>query len=446
MKLAELALIVRGVLTGQDAQFKQVSIDTRTLQAGDLYWAIRGERFDGHDFIAQAKAKGAVGAIVSRPVNEADWPVITVCDTVKALGDYAHRHRQQYSLPIIALTGSCGKTTTKTLIAAILQQQGAALATFGNMNNDIGVPLTLLQLRHDHRYAVIELGANRAGDIAYTSALVEPQVALITNIGPAHIEGFGSLEGVARAKAEIYQSLSTTGIAIINADEPYAAQWLTQLPTANVVTFGCEQPANVMAKYLGMDERGHARIAVSCFDTRLELTLPLPGRHNIGNALAAIAACVAVDIPLATIERGLRQAPVVKGRLQPYSHSSGALLIDDTYNANPSSVAAALRYIADLPGKKILVLGDLAELGPQTQTYHTELGQLANELHMDAVFTYGQNSCYTSQAFAGQSQHFTDLPPLVDALGTYLAAGTVMLFKGSRSAQMEKVLHAVIQQ
>ncbi|NKB47504.1 MAG: UDP-N-acetylmuramoyl-tripeptide--D-alanyl-D-alanine ligase [Legionellales bacterium] len=447
MKLTRLAPIVQGECLGGDASFTQISIDTRTLQPGDLYWAIRGEQFDGHEFVAQAKAQGAVGAVVSQSVTQADFPIIQVVDTVQALGDYAHHHRQQFSLPIIALTGSCGKTTTKTLIASILQQQGPALATPGNFNNAIGVPLTLLQLCAEHRYAVIELGANHMGEIAYTAGLVHPQVALITNIGPAHIEGFGSEQGVAQAKSEIYQSLSAAGIAVLNADEPYAKQWQMQLPTSRVITFGVEQPANITAKCAAVDEVGCVTMTVTCFDTSFDVALPLPGRHNMYNALAAIAACVAIDIPLDVIKQGLQQVNSVKGRLQAHQHRSGARLIDDTYNANPRSVAAALHYMVDLPGtQKILVLGDFGELGEHTQQYHQQIGELARELAIDAVFTCGQHSQHSSQAFGENGQHFDDQSTLSTALIKRLTAETVILFKGSRSSQMENVLNAVMQQ
>ncbi|MEE9452356.1 MAG: UDP-N-acetylmuramoyl-tripeptide--D-alanyl-D-alanine ligase [Gammaproteobacteria bacterium] len=442
-KLTDLCRIVEGTLCGNDVSYTGISRDSRHLQAGDLYVAICGKNFDGHSFISDAQQHGAVAAVVSHQV-EAKIPLVHVKDTVLALGKMAAHHRQQFDLPVIALTGSCGKTTVKGMIAMILSQQGRVLATQGNLNNEIGVPLSLLRLQPSHEYAVFEAAANHAGEIAYTSALINPDVGLITNVGPAHIAGFGSLEGVARAKTEMYQSLGPMGIAVVNADDAFYPVWCRQLGQQKTVSFGMQSQADFKGQFVDMDEQGCCTFILQCAEGEAEIRLLVPGKHNICNALAAAAASHSVGIPLTDIKCGLEAISGVDARLYRKSGLGGVYVIDDTYNANPSSVSVAMALLAGLAGKRVLVLGDLAELGDETNFYHQRIGEQAKELGIDALYTCGQYSRLTHIAFSGTGQHFPDQSALIATLQDELNENTTILVKGSRSAHMEDVVAALV--
>ena len=441
--LKKLCQLVDGQLYGADATVTSVSIDSRTLQPGALFIAIQGENFDGHDFVAVAQKKGAVAAIVSRNMDCA-LPLIQVTGTRLALGKIAAYHRSQFTLPIVALTGSCGKTTVKEMIVAILSQHGNVLGSQGNFNNDIGVPLSLLRLTAAHQYAVFEVGANHQGEIAYSNQLIAPDVALITNVGPAHIAGFGGINGVARAKAEILQALAPDGTAVLNADDTFFNSWCQQLQQQRLLSFAVDASADFNGRLLHVDEAGNCTFVLQSSAGDIQISLAVPGRHNIYNALAAAAAAYSLGLSLSEIKNGLETVTPVASRLRRKRGIGGAVIIDDSYNANPSSVNAALALLAGLSGKRILVLGDLAELGDETEFYHQQIGQQAQRLGIDALYTCGEYSHYSCEAFSGSSAHFTSQQDVVAALTPELDESTVVLIKGSRSAQMEDVVAALL--
>ena len=443
LRLSELAAMVNGSLTGADNGFDGVSSDTRTLSEGELFVALRGPNFDGHDYLVAARDRGAVGAMVERPVDSG-LAAVQVADTRKGLGELGREWRLRCPARVIAVTGSNGKTTLKEMIAAVLGQRGAVLATRGNLNNDIGVPLTLSRLR-DEPFAVIEMGANHAGEIDYLTGLVRPEIAVLNNAGHAHLEGFGSIEGVARAKAEIINGLGSDGIFVFNADDRFAGLWRELGKGFGQCTFGVRQPADVSSpasayRVVWSDSRFEARFPVHCADGEIELRLALAGEHNRMNALAAIAASLAAGADLKDARQALSQLQPVAGRLCPLVGINGARLIDDSYNANPDSVVAALRVLAAAPGRRTLVLGDLAELGSAAQQMHRQLGERASAFGIDRLLTVGPLSRNADAAFRGEHRHFDDRAALVEALLDGLSADDSILIKGSRAARMDEVV------
>jgi len=441
MSLAEAARLLPGDLHGADAPIEAVSTDTRNLRPGDLFIALVGPRFDGHDFVADAERQGACAALVSRPVAAA-LPQIRVADTRLALGRLGAVWRARFGGSVIALTGSNGKTTVKEMLAAILGCRGRVLATQGNLNNDIGTPLTLLRLTSDYAYAVIEMGANHAGEIAYLTNLARPDVALVNNAGPAHLEGFGDLNGVARAKGEIYQGLGPKGIAIINRDDPYADYWSGLVCGREVYDFGLEQPARVNGRVLDADSN---RFRLQWGEQSVDIQLPLPGRHNLRNALAAAATALAVGIDLAAIRQGLEAMTGVAGRLQLLQGINGCQLINDAYNANPASLAAALAAFAGVPGPRWLVLGDMAELGPGAAVLHEQAGQQARSAGFHRLYGLGGYSRYAVEAFGSGGWHFETVEALIAALREAVTQERpTVLIKGSRSMRMERVIQALL--
>lgn len=443
MELSLLAANIQGELLGPGVNYTGVSLDSRTIKPGELFIALRGETFDGHDFIKLVKQRGAAGAIVDHAID-IDLPLVLVRDTRKALGELAKQHRRQFSIPIIALTGSSGKTTTREMIRSILAESGPVLTNYKNFNNDIGLPLTLLNLNTQHRYAVIEMGANHIGEIAYLTQLTQPNVALITNIGPAHLQGFGSMAGVAQAKAEIFSGLIKTGVAIINADDKFTESLQKACAGFRCVFFGLIQPADFSATDIQLDKQGKATFllhAPSGKKTRIRLNLP--GAHHVMNALAAAAATSQVGIELAQIKSGLEQAEAVPGRVIVHKTKRGTTIIDDSYNANPSSVAVALKLLAHSIGRRIFVMGDMGELGAAAVDYHRQIGDLAKALTIDDVYTCGDLSQETAKAFGPKGKHYTNHQALILALKPCLQDNVTILIKGSRSAQMEKVVAAL---
>lgn len=440
--LSTIAKPIHAKLIGNDVTFTSVSTDTRTLQPGALFIALQGPQFDAHDFLAEAAQKGAVAAMVSREVTST-LPLLKVADTRLGLGHLAAWHRQQFSLPMVGLTGSAGKTTTKHMIAAILSQAGATLATEGTLNNDIGVPLTLLRLAPQHRYAVIEMGANHHGEIQYVAEIAKPNVALITNAGPAHLEGFGDLPGVARAKGEIFQALPRDGIAIINADDAFCDFWQQQNKAHRILRFGRNNSAEFTAKQISFDAQGCAQFIMVTPVGEVNVHLRIMGEHNIMNALAASAAAHAVDVPLAAMQAGLNSVEPVNKRLVIYKTTVGAEIIDDSYNANPSSVTAAIQLLSKRTGKKILALGDMRELGPDAAKYHQQIGEKAKQEGIDQLFAYGELSAFTVQAFGKNGYHFNTQPELIAALKPRLQADVTVLVKGSLSTRMSHVVAAL---
>ncbi len=438
--LSDAATAMQGVLHGADRRFTGASMDSRKTAADELFIALPGARVDGHDFLVVARERGAAAALVERKIDD-PLAQIVVADARLALGRLAAWWRARYTCPVIGLTGSNGKTTVKELLAAILERCGATLATQGNFNNNIGLPLTLLRLRSSHRYAVIEMGANHAGEIAYLTRLVQPDVALINNAGPAHLEGFGSVAGVAHAKGEIFSGLTAKGIAVINADDAYVSVWESLAAAHRIVRFGLGPGAEVSAQWEG-DAAG-SRLHLRTPTGSAHATLHLPGQHNVLNALAATAAALAVNVKLDDIVLGLESARGAPGRMQTKSGRNSACIIDDTYNANPASVQAALAVLAACRGHRILVLGDLAELGDDTVTLHRSIGSAAAAAGIDALYSVGALSVHAADAFNGEHRHFATQEDLMANLIPLLALGTTVLVKGSRSAHMERVVGAL---
>lgn len=453
MELMEAARATGGTMTNGNPRFIAVSTDTRNIAAGQLFVALRGERFDGHDFVAEALSHGAVAAMVDRQWAASapgGLPLLVVEDTRLGLGSVAAYWRRKFALPLIGVTGSNGKTTLKEMIAACLRAQAAAegldprlavLATQGNLNNDIGVPLMLLRLDAVHRAAVIEMGMNHPGEIAYLTNLARPTVAVVNNAQRAHLAGMGSLAEVAREKGEIYEGLGANGIAVINADEAFAGMWRGMNPHRTVLTFGIEQPADVAGRVTlrGLGSRVHLATPKG----EIEFALSVPGLHNARNAVAAAAACLAAGVSLTAIAGGLAGHAGVKGRLQQRAALNGATLLDDTYNANPDSVRAGIDVLASTPGRKILVLGDMGEIGEQAGQFHDEVGGYAKSQGVDQLFALGDLAELAARNFGEGGRHFAGVDALVAALREELMPATVVLVKGSRFMGMERVADAI---
>jgi len=442
MQLSEAAQSMRATLQGRDGGFSGCSTDSRTLPPGALFFALRGEQFDGHRFIAEAVHHGASGAVVEREVAGAGLPLLAVKDTRQALGQLAGAWRQRFQVPMVAVTGSNGKTTVKEMLAAIFSPLAPTLITPGNFNNDVGVPLTLFGLGNEHRFGVIEMGANHAGEIAALTVLVRPQVAVITQCAPAHLEGFGSVEGVARAKSEIYAGLEAGGTAVINADDDYAEFWRSACAGRQQLSFGLRPGADVTATSVEVAGNGMSFL-LGCRGQQRRILLQLYGRHNVVNALAATACAFALNIPLERIAAGLESMRAVKGRLQLKAGRHAARVLDDTYNANPASLGAALGVLESFPGRRWLVLGDMGELGPTAQELHARAGASARAAGVERLFALGPLSRFAVQAFGAGAGHFASSTDLVTELGPALAADVTVLVKGSRAMAMERVVAAI---
>jgi UDP-N-acetylmuramoyl-tripeptide--D-alanyl-D-alanine ligase len=441
MTLATAAKVLDGTLSGADAEFTGVSTDTRTLARGELFVALTGPRFDGHAFLAEAANRGAVGALVSRPV-EGGVPSVQVADTRLALGRLAAHWRRQFTLPLVAVTGSNGKTTVKNMIATILGETGPGLATQGNLNNDIGVPLTLLRLKPGDRFAVIEMGMNHPGEIDYLTRLACPTIALITNAAAAHLAGLGSVEAVARAKGEIYSGLTEDGIAIVNADDPYAGLWRELAAPHRVVSFGLERLADVSAVY-ELDATGstlHLRTPQGGISMRLSLL----GRHNVMNALAASSAALAAGAGLEDIRAGLEKLKAASGRLEVKRGTHGARVLDDTYNANPGSLVAGIEVLKSASGERVLVLGDMGELGEAARDIHRRVGRIARRLGIERLYAVGELAREAADAFGTGARHFASHEALIDDLRSNLRSDMTVLVKGSRLMKMERVVAGIV--
>lgn len=419
-----------------------ICTDSRQIKPGNVFIAIEGELFDGHAFVKEVEEKGAVAVIVRKRIDGVSIPQFVVADPLMALAQIAATHREQMHCPIIALTGSNGKTSVKEMIAAILP--APSHATKGNLNNHIGAPISVLALTTEHRYAVFELGANHPGEIAHTVALVQPDVALINNIAPAHVEGFGSIEGVARAKGEIYQGLAKTGIAIVNDDDHFAHFWDDSLANKKVIRFSLDHAADVYAKNVRLDAQGRGQFTIVLPTGSIEIQLQVPGLHNVRNALAAGASCYALGISLSDIEQGLKQFTGVKGRMTILSGKNQSTIIDDTYNANLRSVLAGLEVLAKRSGDKVFVFGDMGELGNWATEHHEEVGVAARRLGINQLLTCGSYSKFSSQAFGEGGQHFASQDEIVHFLSNQLGSNTTVLVKGSRSSAMEKIVQKLL--
>lgn len=448
MILSELSTHLAAIYPQEDVSFTGISIDTRTLKAGNLFVAIIGEQFDGHRFVEEAFQKGAVAALVSRQVDSR-IPQIQVQDTVEALGKITGIWRDRFSLPLIGVTGSNGKTTLKNMIASILlaacdNDTNAVLATEGNFNNNIGLPLTLARLNSNHRYGVIEMGMNHLGEIAYLTALAKPHVAVINNAAEAHLEGLKDVAGVARAKGEIFLGLQKNGLAILNKDDAFFEYWRGLVTEYRYLTFGLQNSADVTAVIVNTQDVTHQLITLQTPAGKIDVNLPLLGIHNVKNALAATAATLALGIELTTIKAGLENVLPAPGRLIPHLLQNGVRVIDDTYNANPFSLDAAINALSIFSGKKILVLGDMKELGPNAKELHATAGQKAQAAGIDHLFTLGELSAAATENFGENARHFTDRETLLAALKPHLEDATTILVKGSRSMKMEKVVAGLV--
>ena len=434
-----------GAVPGQaDASFSSLSIDTRTLNAGDLFIAIKGPNFNGHQFVSLAAEKGAVAILVSESV-ESQLPQLRVADTREALGQIAAMNREVFAGKIFAVTGSTGKTTVKEMTASILRQCGSVLATKGNFNNDIGVPLTLLQLSAEHQFAVMELGASSVGEIAYTVALVKPDVAVITNAAEAHIEGFGSLSNIVQAKGEIIDGLPAEGTAIINSDDLNAYKWIQRAGKRKHLTFSIDDTAGAdfYARNVIEDDKGCFAFDLVSPQGEVSIQLNHLGKHSIANALAASAAAMTLGADLQQIKAGLEAAYPVAGRLTRLDGLHGATVIDDTYNANPESLRAAVDVLSRCTGRKVLVLGDMAELGEQAHNAHIESGRYALAQGIDQLLSIGNLSAQAASVFGDRGAAYSSKEQLVAALSRIMTKNTTVLVKGSRSAQMEDVVAAI---
>jgi UDP-N-acetylmuramoyl-tripeptide--D-alanyl-D-alanine ligase len=450
LTLGAAARAMQAEYGGPDATFEQVSTDTRSIASGEVFFALRGERFDGAQFVAEALTTGALAAVVARDsldrlVQVPRERLVIVDDPRLALGQLGAYWRSHYTHPLLALTGSSGKTTVKEMTAAILAiaagGRDRVLATLGNLNNDIGVPLTLLRLRPDHLYAIVEMGMNHAGEIRYLSTLARPDVALVNNAGTAHLENLGSREAIARAKGEIFAGLQPDGAAVINGDDHYAPLWRKTAEAHRQISFALDRTADVRGRCALRADGCTLDIETPAGRGTVELTVS--GEHNARNALAATAAAVALGVGVDAIVTGLAGYRGVKGRLQPIVGVAGAHLIDDTYNANPDSVAAAISVLAAASGLRVLVLGDMGELGPGAAALHAEVGDFAKAAGIDVLFALGTLSAHAVAAFGPNARHFSSVEELVDALRGELGPNVTVLVKGSRFMRMERVVAAL---
>ena len=439
--LAAAASAMQGTLQGEDRPFAGISTDTRTIREGELFFALQGPNFDGRDYVATALQNGAVGAVVTRRTRDA-LPQIEVEDTRLALGRFGSAWRHEHDVTVVGVTGSNGKTTLKELIAACLRRTAQTLATHGNLNNDIGVPLMLSRIEEKHRYAVIEMGANHAGEIAYLTSLADPDVVVITNAGAAHLEGFGSIKGVSRAKGEILQNARRPRAAVLNADDRYFDYWSSLVEDVRCISFGFTDSADVRATDVEAHATGNDFTLHVGADSAV-VSLPLAGVHNVRNACAAAAVAHALDVSLDDICQGLHDVSPVGGRLQPVRGVGGATLFDDSYNANPLSVIAAAEFIAALPGESWLVLGDMKELGDDAAELHREVGEAARTSGVDRLFAFGDLASNAAEGFGEHARWYASLESLVDELCNDLSSDVNVLVKGSRSMRMERVVDAV---
>ncbi len=444
MKFSELTQALSARVLSSDCSFDGVSIDSRNIKPGQLFVALAGPRFDGHDYLNDVAAKGAVGALVQREVADSTLPQLLVADTRLALGQLGALNRAAFDKPVAAITGSSGKTTVKELLAGILRTRGPVHATRGNLNNDFGAPLTLLELAPEHTAAVIELGASRIGEIAYTVALTKPHVAIINNAGTAHVGEFGGPEKIVEAKGEILEGLDASGTAVLNLDDKAFETWRVRAAGRKVLTFAVlNAAADFHASDITVDARGCPSFTLHTPQGSEHVQLNLLGNHNVANALAAAAAAYALGVSLFGTATGLGAVQPVKGRTVAQLATNGMRVIDDTYNANPSSINAAVDLLRGFAGRKVLVLGDIGELGDWAEQGHREVGAYAAG-KVDALYAVGTNMVHAVNAFGPGAQHFATQAELIQALtAAEQDKHTTILIKGSRSAVMENVVAAL---
>lgn len=446
MKLSEAAQAMNGQLSGEDATFESVTTDSRSIRAGQLFIALRGDRFDGHDYAAEALTKGAAAVVLERGQEKrVVGPSIAVDDTLLALGRLGKHWRRKFAAPVVGVTGSNGKTTVKEMLASVLGVATAStpegprvLATRGNLNNAIGVPLMLLEMRAHHEFAVIEMGMNHRGEISYLTRLAEPDVAIVNNAQRAHLEGLKTVEEIAHAKGEIYEGLGDDGVALVNADDAYAPLWRDLAKGKRIVEFGVEHEADVGADYT-LDVYG-SQLTLHLPTGDVQLSLQVPGMHNVRNAVAAAAVAHVLGVATDAIRQGLEAFAGVKGRLQRKQGIAGATFIDDSYNANPDSMKAAIQVLAAMKGTRIFVLGDMGELGPDAASMHRQIGAQAREAGLDRLYGLGDLSREAVQEFGAGATHFEYIEDLLATLENELAPDVTVLVKGSRFMQMERVV------
>jgi len=439
LTLSEIVRPLEGTLSGEDRGFEAVATDSRRLRGGELFVALRGKNFDGHGFVTEVADRGACAAVISSR-GHYPLPTLRVEDTLTALGRLGALNRRHFRGDLVAITGSSGKTCVKNMLASILEARGSTLATAGNLNNEIGVPATLLRLGPEHRYAVVEMGAAAAGDIEYLCSLARPDVSVLLNAMPAHLEGFGTVAGVARAKGEILAALDGTGTAVINADSEYAPLWRELSSGSAVLEFGLSETADVGASAVEPLAGGGLRFRLRLPRDTVEVGLRIPGEHNVRNALAAAAAATALGVDAETIVRGLRAIRPTAGRMRPHRIASGALVIDDSYNANPGSVRAAIDVLAGMGGRRILVLGAMAELGERSAPLHAAMGAEARQAGLEALWATGGDTAAAVASFGRGGQLFADRSELAEALRARLGPEDTVLVKGSRVAAMDEVV------
>ncbi len=444
MTLATAATILGGELHGADVRFSGVSTDSRSIRKGELFVALRGERFDGHDFLPAIAAAGAAAALVERDrAAAAPLPVAAVADTTAALAALAAHWRRRFSIPLIAVAGSNGKTTVKEMIAACLRAgfgDAAVLATQGNLNNHIGLPLTLLSLRDTHRAAVVEIGMNHPGETAQLAEIAAPTIALVNNAQREHQEFMHSVAEVAEEHASLIRALPEDGVAVINGDDAHAATWKKAAASRQVRDFGLGGAACVRAH--GRCGPSSSVLEVTTPEAQARFELPVAGEHNARNALAAIAAATAAGVPLAVCAGALSRFAAVRGRLQVKAGLRGATLIDDTYNANPDSVRAAIDVLAGMPGRRLLVLGDMGEVGSQGAAFHEEVGAYAKRSGVHRLFTLGDLAAAAAAAFGEGARHYARIEDLLADVSRDLGPQAALLVKGSRFMRMERVVRA----
>jgi UDP-N-acetylmuramoyl-tripeptide--D-alanyl-D-alanine ligase len=444
LSTSTLAHILQATLIGPNQDIEEVSTHSNQIKSKTLFVALKGQNFDAHDFVSQAIKNQAQAVLVTKKMAVPSHVTqLIVADTQKALGTLSAYVCEQINPLKLALTGSCGKTTVKEMLTAMMQLQGHVHWTHGNFNNEIGVPLTLLGLKYEHDIGVFELGANHQHEIDYTSSLIKPDIALINNIAPAHLEGFGSIDGVAEAKSEIFNHMSHQGVAIINSDDDYAHFITNKTQHLKQITYSSKKTAQVYATQITADSQGCAHFVLNIESQRCSIMLSMPGRHQVDNALAAAAMAHAANVPLDVIKQGLEQANTAAGRMQLHPLNQ-LLLVDDTYNANPKSVKAAIDWLHEQDGSSWLILGDMGEMGSDHVSWHQKVGSYAKEQRIEKLFTLGTSSKHTSESY-GSGLHFSDFDTLCAALKKHLSITTPknILVKGSRSANMERVVDAL---
>jgi UDP-N-acetylmuramoyl-tripeptide--D-alanyl-D-alanine ligase len=446
MRLSQAAETLQGKFTGKDVSFIGCSTDTRTIRRENLFIALRGINFDGHSYISSAKDNGACAAMVENHSSVEMLPLLVINDAIQAMGLLAENWRDRFKLPVVAITGSNGKTTVKEMVASILGLNASVLSTQGNLNNNIGVPLTLFKLGSEHQYAVIEMGANHAGEIKWLSQIAKPNIALITQCAPAHLEGFKTVDGVASAKAEIYSGLCENGIAIINADDKYSKYWKDVASKYKQISFGIENKADITASEISFDvTNGRTSFVINFPEKIISTSIPLSGVHNVQNSIAAAACCIAAGIPVLDIIKGLENIEPISGRMQLITTKNGIRILNDTYNANPASLNAGLQVLSNYIGIRWLILGDMRELGKNSAEYHRQAGENAREFGVQRLYALGDLSQYALEGFGNGAFHFSNAEDLISAVKQNISSEITIMVKGSRSMGMEKIVTSLME-